>query len=110
MALTSAPRAEPKRVDHSPKRYTTKEDYGKVPAYLSQVKHEVERENEVIRTMYEERTGTGQRMGEAQPTVLSAEEREELLRALKAKWDDVNRKYQRITHNTKLDTLGKINR
>lgn len=41
---------------------------------------------------------------------LTQAERENLLAALKEKWDDTNRRYQLITHMTKLDTIGKVRR
>lgn len=41
---------------------------------------------------------------------LTPDERENLLSALKEKWDDMNKKYQQMTHMTKLDTIGKVRR
>lgn len=37
-------------------------------------------------------------------------ERQELIAALKKKWEAVHKEYQRETHYVKLDTLGKKNR
>ena len=37
-------------------------------------------------------------------------ERHELIRQLKAKWDSVNAKYQKITHLVQLDTAGQVRR
>ncbi len=36
------------------------------------------------------------------------DERQELVEALKAKWDSVNAKYQKITHLIQLDTTGEF--
>jgi predicted patatin/cPLA2 family phospholipase len=41
---------------------------------------------------------------------MSNEEREDLVNALKTKWDAVNTKYQRITHLVRLDTMGQLRR
>ncbi|KAG5176269.1 hypothetical protein JKP88DRAFT_249526 [Tribonema minus] len=54
--------------------YLAKEDYGKVPAYLGQIKEEVE--------------------------PMPEDERLELLDALKSKWDAVNARYQKLCHQT----------
>jgi len=84
-----------------------------VPEYLSQVKEEIRRENEMI-DAYVADMGRGQggrRDDDAAPLeVMSDEERIDLLRALKTKWDAVNAKYQKMCHMVKLDTVGKIKR
>ena len=41
---------------------------------------------------------------------MSEEERTDLLMALKAKWDNVNASYQKITHLVRLDTTGQVRR
>ena len=72
-----------------------KEDFGKVPQYLTQVKEEVRREKEMIDRYVKEQMG----IQDEQPEVieeLSEEDRLELLNALKAKWETVNSKYQVI--------------
>lgn len=89
--------------------YMKKEDFGKVPAYLAQVKEEIKRENEMIERYVKEQMGE---VDEA-PEVFDEfpeEERRELINALKAKWDSVNAQYQKITHLVKLDTAGQIRR
>jgi len=40
---------------------------------------------------------------------MTEEERQTLLCQLKAKWDQVNAKYQKITHLVLLDTTGQVN-
>lgn len=89
------------------KNYIKKSDYGKVPKYLDKVKNEIDEETRII-----------ERMMAPEPTeeeILSSHEldsleREQLLQALKEKWDDLNHQYQRISHNTTIDTLFKLRR
>jgi len=90
--------------------YRTKVDYGKVPAYLGDVKEEIHRENEMIENYlksqeepeYDDQNETGE--------VMNGNERDMLVDALKTKWDVVNAKYQKICHMVKLDTIGKVRR
>lgn len=42
--------------------------------------------------------------------LMSEEERQELVSALKRKWEELHQQYQRETHHSKLDTLGKKTR
>lgn len=42
--------------------------------------------------------------------LMPEEERQELIAALKRKWEQLHLQYQRETHHSKLDTLGKKNR
>lgn len=42
--------------------------------------------------------------------LMSEEERQELVAALKRKWEELHLQYQRETHHSKLDTLGKKTR
>lgn len=99
----------PKNVDTSEPNYLLKEDYGKVPAYLSQVKEEIRRENEMIESYVkrQERSHSYEPQGYA---VLTEVERLELIDALKTRWDAVNMNYQKITHLVQLDSLGQIRR
>lgn len=98
------------RVNNEPPQYVKKEDYGKIPGYLNQVKEEIHFENELIeefvrqnKNLIEEDEG-----GKVDP--IDERERMELLDALKAKWDHVNAKYQKLCHNVVFDTLGKVRR
>lgn len=86
-----------------------KEDFGKVPAYLSQVKEEIRRENEMIERYVKEQMGEVEAPPE-QVEEFPDYEKQELLAALKAKWDTVNARYQKITHLVKLDTTGQVRR
>ena len=93
--------------------YLNKADYGQVPEYLSQVKEEIKRENDMIDQYVAELGNAGGGYDEnpyADHEEFDENERRELLRALKGKWDDVNAKYQKMCHMVKLDTVGKIRR
>ena len=92
--------------------YLSKADYGKVPEYLSQVKEEIRRENEMIDAYVAEmgRIQDGDDEDSTQLELMSDEERSKMLASLKRKWDSVNAKYQKMTHLVKLDTTGKIQR
>ena len=86
-----------------------KEDFGKVPAYLSQVKEEIQRENQMIERYVKEQMGEVEEAPEVYEE-FSEDERQALVAALKAKWDQVNAQYQKITHLVKLDTTGQLRR
>lgn len=45
-----------------------------------------------------------------QKMLMPEEERQELIAALKRKWEQLHLQYQRETHHRNLDTLGKKNR
>ena len=84
-----------------------KEEYGKVPAYLSQVKSQIAKEYDMVKTLKEQY--------QSQNTtdnirLLPEEERLELLSSLRKKWDRTNHDYQGLTHMVKLDTISKIKR
>mgnify|MGYP001496963821 CR=1 FL=1 len=86
--------------------YMKKADYGKVPEYLSHVKKDIEEEMRVIDEYFSEDKQEPEDEGE----YLSDEERADLIEKLKQKWDETNKKYQKITHIVKLDTIGKVRR
>lgn len=99
----------PKKVENKELNYSRKEDFGKVPEYLSKVKEEIRRENDLIERYVRKQLGEV----EAAPEdieEMSGQEKYELIDALKAKWDSVNAKYQRITHLVQLDTTGQVRR
>jgi chromosome segregation ATPase len=89
--------------------YLKKEDFGKVPAYLTQVKEEIQRENEMIQKYVKEQLGEIDEEPQ-QYEEMPEEERRALIAALKGKWDKVNAQYQKITHLVRLDTTGQIRR
>lgn len=101
----------PPATDLGQPNYLRKEDYGRVPAYLQNVKEEIRRENDMIdayvRDQMSEGSGRGEEgVYEEMPEV----ERQDLVAALKHKWADVNREYQKITHMVKVDSTGKLRR
>ena len=90
--------------------YLSKADYGKVPGYLGQVKEEIRRENDMIDVYVKEQMGYGYEEKDDLSEMLGDRERTDLIHALKRKWDAVNAKYQKMTHNVNLDTVGKVKR
>lgn len=99
----------PRVPDDSQPDYRRKADYGQVPAYLSQVKDEIHRENEMIDAYVKEQMGV-QEQEQSQMVEMDEGERQELIGALKYKWGALNAKYQKICHIVKLDTIGKVRR
>jgi len=98
--------AVPKKLQQANKDYLGKEDYGKVPKYLSHVKKDIEAEYDYIRALEQQR----EEMNRSQVRQLDENDRGELIQRLKAKWESVNTEYQATTHLTKLDTIGKTKR
>jgi hypothetical protein len=99
----------PRAVETQELNYMTKEDFGKVPKYLTYVKEEIKRENEMIQKYVKEQ------LGEVDEEPIKYEEypeteRRDLIYALKLKWDKVNAEYQKITHLVHLDTTGQRRR
>jgi hypothetical protein len=95
---------------NDPPVYRHKEDYGKVPRYLSQVKDEIDRENMLIEEFVRQNQQLVEDADGALAEPMDDRERQELVNALKAKWDHVNAKYQKLCHNVVFDTLGKVRR
>jgi len=96
------------RVNEQAPHYRHKVDYGRVPAYLGDVKEEIQRENEMI----EQYLGNGpnNQMNDDGGEDLPDHETAALIDALKTKWGDTNAKYQKMCHMVKLDTIGKVRR
>ena len=82
--------------------YMAKQDYGKVPAYLSQVKEEIKRENEMIDQYVQEQMGLAGHAVEDPGVEMDPEERQQIILALKKKWDHTNRQYQLCTAQGRL--------
>ena len=97
--------AVPKKVDNEQPRYVSKKDYGVVPAYLDDVKSAIEEEKAVLREYLEEEI-----QNQDGPTAVEmpALERKRLILKLKKKWDATNYEYQKISHQTILDTINKL--
>jgi hypothetical protein len=96
--------AAPKKVGVEVKDYLHKEDYGKVPTYLTKIKNDIQEEYDYIRRLQEEEE---RMMIESQQRVLTGEEQYALIEGLKAKWEKVNTDYQATTHITLMDSIGK---
>jgi len=99
----------PKSLESKELNYLEKEDYGAVPAYLDQVKEEIKRENDMIDKYVKEQMGIEDEYVE-EFEELPEGDRRGLIQQLKAKWDDVNQKYQKMTHLIVLDTAGQVRR
>jgi len=84
--------------------YLRKEDFGKVPAYLSSVKAEVENEKAYIRRVLESERAEAE-ASQPKTSLLPEEERVALLHSLKLKWEAVNKQYQTTTHMTVLSPV-----
>ena len=97
--------AVPKKVTSDEPLYVAKKDYGQVPEYLSQVKAAIQEEKAVLREYLEEEQKD---MEAPQPMELPEAEKKALLKQLKKKWDSVNKEYQKISHQTVLDTINKL--
>ncbi|DAZ96658.1 TPA: hypothetical protein N0F65_009221 [Lagenidium giganteum] len=98
------------RVNHEDPQYLQKEDYGQVPKYLNQVKEEINRENAMIEEFVRQNKNLLEEDESGKIEPMDEQERQELVQALKAKWDHVNAKYQKLCHNVVFDTLGKVRR
>jgi hypothetical protein len=96
--------AAPKKVGVEVKDYLHKEDYGKVPTYLTKIKNDIQEEYDYIRRLQEEEY---RMMVESQQRTLTQEEQYALIEGLKAKWEKVNTDYQATTHITLMDSIGK---
>lgn len=83
-------------------RYTLKEDFGQVPAYLNQRKTEVQ----AAQQRYDEYVAEELRARALEQ--IDDASRAELLRGLKAKWEDLHQKFQGLSVVT--DTAPKKNR
>jgi len=98
--------AAPKKLPEGSRDYLKKEDYGKVPKYLSHIKKDIDAEYSYIRALQEAR----EQEEAARMRPLVEDERKDLIEGLKSKWEQVNTAYQGATHITKLDTMGKMKR
>jgi hypothetical protein len=73
--------------------------------YLSDVKNAIEEEKAVLREYLEEEVTMDDG---PQAIEMPARERRALILKLKKKWDSVNHEYQKISHQTILDTINKL--
>ena len=94
--------AAPKLPSNNDKDFLKKKNYGKVPKYLQTIKKEIEDEYQLVREMQIEEEAEMDR----QKFLMDESEKEEMIAALKKKWEVVHKEYQTLTHKNKLDTLG----
>lgn len=94
--------AAPKLPGNTDKDYLKKKTYGKVPKYLQNIKKEIEDEYQLVREMQAEEEAEMDRA----KFLMEEDEKNELITALKKKWEVVHREYQTMTHKSKLDTIG----
>ena len=87
--------------------YLNKEDYGKVPTYLSKVKDEIKAENELIDQFVAQQMMSYEDAPELCDE-MDEEERLVLIEKLKTKWDAVNKKYQVLCMHTMFEGHSKI--
>lgn len=99
----------PRIVDKGEENYLEKEDYGKVPSYLNDVKEEIRREKDMIDRYVKEQMGIEDAVPEHFDE-LDEKERADLILKLKEKWAHLNAKYQLGTHLVSLDTAGQVRR
>ena len=83
-----------------------KKNYGKTPKYLTNIKNEIEDEYNLVREMQIEE----QNERDKQKMLMPEEERQELIAALKKKWEVLHKDFQKEAHHGKLDTIGKKGR
>lgn len=100
--------AVPKNTHKAEESFLKKPDYGKRPAYLDDVAAEREMEQKLIAEMQHEYEV--EETGEIPAKEISEDERAAMIEALKVKWGDVNKRYQKLAHQTILDTIGKVRR
>ena len=103
--------AAPKVRDNGGADFRKTANYGKVPAYLSEVQDQIARERELIQDMLAAETAGDEDYDEV--SELSDAERGALIKALKQKWDAVNAQYQLITFkriSSSTSTVGAIKR
>lgn len=95
--------AQPKKLTQGTKDYLNKEDYGKMPKYLHNIKRDIECEYDYIKHIQDENAqdaSQGMRP-------LDEDERQQLINGMKAKWEKVNTDYQGLTHITQMNEQGK---
>ncbi len=67
------------------------------------MKKEIDDEYQLVREMQIEEENERDK----QKYLMQDEERQQLIEALKKKWEVVHKEYQQITHLSKIDTIGK---
>ncbi len=102
---------EPRRKDKEEVDWTKVETFGKAPAYLDRIRQERESEREYLVSLLDQQQMEAESAAGGHTRELSDDERQDLVQALKQKWDAVNDKYQVIAHrkiSTSSSTMGEI--
>jgi len=86
--------AAPKAVSSQAKNYLSKEDYGRVPKYLKNIKQDISAEYDYIAMLQQQEDEEA--ASAMQP--MQEDQRLQLLQGLKMKWEAVNTEYQGSTH------------
>lgn len=95
--------AAPKKAVTANPDFGNKEEYGKIPGYLTKIQGDIKAEQDYI-------LGLQQQAEDEQKTTrsMNEEERIALIVALKAKWEEHNGEYQKMAHKTLLDTESQM--
>lgn len=108
---------EPKKLKEKEESFLEKDTYGKIPNYLYKVKQDIQREKELIEEYIKQQNHDHHANGSngiceagIEYEIMDEEERKNLIRSLKMKWDEVNAQYQKICHRVTIDSLGDIKR
>eukprot|EP00854_Cymbomonas_tetramitiformis_P008329 gene8329-9896_t len=96
--------ATAKKGPPEPARAVHKPDFGKVPTYLKTVKSKIQYEKATI-DEFNQRMARQAQQSSQSVRKMQDEERQELIGALKAKWQQINEQYQKMTFT--LDTPAK---
>lgn len=92
----------PKQVPQGIHRYVDKPDYGKVPSYLKKVKNNIHDEYAFIERL---QTQNQPRVRGQEMELIDEDERMVILDGLRAKWNELNKKYQGLSFA--LDAIDK---
>lgn len=98
--------AAPKLPAQKDKDMLKKKNFGKVPKYVTKIKNEIQDEYNLVKEMQIEE----QNARDQQKMLMPEDERQELIAALKKKWEVLHKDFQKEAHHGKLDTIGKKSR
>lgn len=98
------------RSESDDKSFMKRQDYGKIPDYLSKVKDVVSRERKLVEECVKENNEGDGTNSNPDYVLMDEEERQNLIDNLKSKWDQVNSKYQKLCHRVTNNSLGDIKR
>lgn len=105
---TRAVNMKAKRPDSKEMDYLQKDDFGKVPTYLNEVKEQVETERIAVQQAYARANG---QHNATTLSVLKPEDQQGLLLKLKVRWEETMKNYQLLTHmNANNLTIGNLKR